>query len=248
MIRTLVLTPCTAKKRSQVSELALAADLAGPEARQRTEARLAEFALPAAEMYTGTHHRLVMKGVRAVWQEWGPEVLDLAILSGGYGVLSADDPIIPYDVTFDQFEGEALSEWGAMLQVPPRTAALAGQYDLVFLLLSGSYLKVLSLPLDVPDSVQQIVLTGEDSLELVPPKPNLHAFVAAEAAAARRWHVKAPHVRGFLFRRLCDQVVQHGPGVLEWLYYCPQDVESLFYKRARWRPQLSYWQSRDKGV
>ncbi len=245
MIRTLVITPCTAKKRSQVSDPALAGDLADPERRRRAEARLAEHAAPAAQMYTGKHHRLVMEGVQAVWQRWGHELLDLAILSGGYGILGADDLIIPYDATFDQFEGEALSEWGALLQVPAKAAALAGQYDLVFLLLSGSYLAILELPLNVPDSVQQIVLTGQDSLELVPPKPNLHAFVAAEAMAARRWHVKAPHVRGFLFRRLCAQVAQHGPGILEWLYRQPQDTESLFYKRARWRPQLSYWQSVD---
>ena len=248
MIRTLAITPCSAKKRSQVPDLALAEDLADLEGRRRAEARLAEHALPAAEMYTGKHHRLVMEGVRAVWKQWGHSVLDLAILSGGYGILGADDLIIPYDVTFDQFEGEALAEWREVLQIPAKAAALAGQFDLVFLLLDGSYLAVLELPLDVPDTVQQIVLTDQDSLELVPAKPNLHAFVAAGSVAARRWHVKAPHVRGFLVQRLCRQVVQHGPGLLEWLYHHPQDTESLFYKRARWRPQLSYWQERDKGA
>nr|NIV28298.1 hypothetical protein [Anaerolineae bacterium] len=221
MIRTLALTPCSAKKKSQVPEPALAADLGDPERREQAKARLAEHALPAAEMYTGRHHRLVMEGVRAVWQQWGREVLDLAILSGGYGVLRADEPIIPYDVTFDQFAGEALSDWGTMLQVPDKAAQLVRQYDLVFLLLGGSYLAVLNLPLDVQDWVRQIVLTGQDSMELVPARPNLHPFVASGAVAARRWHVKAPHVRGFLFGRLCAQVVQHGPGLLEWLYYHP---------------------------
>ena len=241
MMRTLVLTPCSAKKRSQVLEPALAADLADPEQRLQVTARLADHSLPAAEMYIGRHHRSVMEGVRAVWQQWGNQVLDLAILSGGYGVLRADEMIIPYDVTFDQFAGEALSDWGAMLQVPTKASALVREYDLVFLLLSGSYLAVLDLPLDLPDSVHQIVLTGQDSLELVPSKPNVHPFVAAGAAAARRWHVKAPHVRGFLFRRLCAQVVQHGPGLLEWLYHHPEDTELLFYKRARWRPQMPLW-------
>lgn len=241
MMRTLVLTPCSAKKLSQVLEPALAADLADPERRQQVTARLADHSQPAAEMYTGKHHRLVMEGVQAVWQQWGHQTLDLAILSGGYGVLRADEMIIPYDVTFDQFAGEALSDWGAMLQVPTKATALVHQYDLVFLLLSGSYLAVLDLPLDVPDAVHQIVLTGQDSMELVPSKPNLHPFVAAGSVAARRWHVKAPHVRGFLFGRLCAQVVQHGPGLLEWLYHHPEDTELLFYKRARWRPQMSFW-------
>jgi hypothetical protein len=241
MIRTLVVTPCTAKKRSQVPEPALAADLADPERRQQANTRLARHALPAAEMYIGTHHRLVMEGVRAVWQRWGHEVLDLAILSGGYGILRADQSIIPYDVTFDQFEAEELSDWGDMLQVPTRAAALAGQFDLVFILLGGSYLAVLELPLDVPDAVQQIVLTDQESMDLIPAMANVHPFVAAEAVAARRWHVRAPHVRGFLFRRLCMQVVQHGPGLLEWLYHHPQDTELLFYKSPPWRPQLAFW-------
>lgn len=215
--------------------------MADPEHRQQVEARLADHSLPAAEMYTGKHHRLVIEGMQAVWQQWGRQVLDLAILSGGYGVLRADEVIIPYDVSLDEFSGEALADWGATLQIPAKAAALVRQYDLVFLLLGGSYLAVLDLPLDVPDSVQQIILTGQDSMELVPPEPNLHPFVAAEAVAARRWHVKAPHVRGFLFGRLCAQVVQHGPGLLEWLYHHPQDTELLFYKRALWRPQMSLW-------
>jgi hypothetical protein len=179
--------------------------------------------------------------VRAVWARWGSEVLDVAILSGGYGLLRAGDVIIPYDVTFDQFEGSAFADWVAHLQIPERAAALVREYDLVFHLLSGRYLSALSLPLDVPGSVQQIVLTGQDSLTLVPPMPNLHPTVAGGAAAARRWHVKAPHVRGFLFGRLCGQVVQHGPAVLEWLYRQPRDTEKLFYKRARWRPQWKLW-------
>ena len=96
MIRTLVLTPCSAKKKGQVPEPALAADLADPKRREQVKSRLAEHSLPAAEMYTGRHHRLVMKGAQAVWQQWGSSALDLAILSGGFGVLRADETIIPY--------------------------------------------------------------------------------------------------------------------------------------------------------
>jgi hypothetical protein len=99
----------------------------------------------------------------------------------------------------------------------------------------------LGLPLDLSDSVRQIVLTDQDSLLLVPPLPNYHSFVADGWVAARRWHVKAPQVRGFLFQRLCKRVAHHGPGVLEWLYQKPADTERLFYKRTRWRPQYRLW-------
>jgi hypothetical protein len=240
-MHTLVISPCSAKKRGDVPDPARAADLADPGRRRLAEARLSAFACPAIEMYTSTHHRLVVAGVRAVWERWGRGTLDLAILSGGYGLLPADQVIIPYDVTFDQFENAELAAWVVRLEIPQRAAALVQHYDLVFYLLSGRYLAALDLPLDVPGSVQQIVLTGQESFDQVPPAANLHPFVAADGVAARRWHVKAPHVRGFLFGRLCDQVIRHGPAVLEWLCHNPQDTEQLFYKRARWRPQLALW-------
>jgi hypothetical protein len=232
-MHTLVISPCSAKKRGDVPDPARAVDLADPERRRLAEARLAAFACPAIEMYTGTHHRLVVAGVRAVWERWGRQVLDIAILSGGYGLLPADQVIIPYDVAFDEFEDAGFAEWVARLEIPQRAAALVQDYDLVFYLLSGRYLAALDLPLDVPSSVQQI--------DQVPQTANIHPILAADGMAARRWHVKAPHVRGFLFGRLCDQVVRHGPAVLEWLRDRPQDTEQLFYKRARWRPQLALW-------
>ena len=240
-MRACAITPCTAKKRGDVADPARAADLADPRRREQAEARLATLAQPAFEMYTGAHHRQVAAGVRAIWERWGRETLDVAILSGGYGLLGPEQVIIPYDVTFDEFDEKALEAWAGRLRIPERVAALAREHDLVFLLLSGRYLQVLELPLDVPYSVQQVVLTDHDSLALVPASPNVHAFVADGGQAARRWHVKAPHVRGFLFRRLCSRVVHHGPVVLEWLYHHPLDTEQFFYKRTRWRPQLALW-------
>lgn len=220
--------------------------LADAERHGQGEGQSVEYARPAAQMFTSTHHRLVMEGVQTVWERWGHQVLDVAILSAGYGLLQADDIIVPYDLSFDQFDSHALADLVTYLKIPEQTASLVREYDLVFYLLSGRYLSVLGLPLDVPDSVQQIVLTAQDSLDQVPVLPNLHPFVADGPVAARRWHVKAPYVRGFLFGRLCKQVVRHGPAVLEWLYYQPDDTDPLFYKRARWRPQWDLWP--DKGV
>jgi hypothetical protein len=236
-----VITPCSAKKQGDVASPAQAADLADAERRRRAEVRLAAFARPAIEMYTGTHHWMIMDGMQTVWDRWGRETMDIAILSGGYGLLRASEIIIPYDVTFDEFDEDALAGWVERLQIPEKTAALAADYDLVFLLLSGRYLSVLALPLDVPDSVQQIVLTDQESIDMTPEMASVHPLVADGGTAARRWHVKAPHVRGFLFARLCRQIAHHGPMVLEWLYRRPQDTERLFYKRTRWRPQMALW-------
>jgi hypothetical protein len=175
-------------------------------------------------------------------------VLDLAILSTGYGLIDAGEEIVPCDGSLNEFDEKDLADWVARLRIRERAAALLREYGLVFYLLDRRHLAMLGLRLDVPESVQQIVLTGRDGLDLVPSAPNLYAIVAADNVAAQRWHVKAPQVCGFLFGRLCSQVVAHGPAVLEWLSHHPQDTGLLFYKRARWRPQLSLWQDPGEGA
>jgi hypothetical protein len=240
-MRTLVITPCSAKKRGSPPDLARAADLADPDRRQELEIRLAAHASPAMHMYAGTHHQLVLEGLQAVWDRWGRGVLELVILSGGYGILRADEEIIPYDVSLSEFEETELADWIGRLGVHGKAAHLVRDYDLVFYLLSGRYLSSLGLPLDVPETIQQIVLTTQEDVALVPAVPSLHPLVADGPVAARRWHVKAPHVRGFLFGRLCGQISQFGPAVLEWLYRYPGHTERLFYKRAQWRPQFPLW-------
>jgi hypothetical protein len=240
-MRTLVITPGSAGKRAQAPQPVPAPDLAGPERRRQVEERLVALAYPALDMYTSTHHRTVVEGVQEVWERWGQSALDLAILSAAFGLLDAEQSIVPYDVTFDEFTEGELATWVEQLRLAERVQALVAQYDLVFYLLSGRFLAVLELPLEVPDTVQQIVLTDTESMSLLPASPNLHGFVADGSAAAQRWHVKASHVRGFLFKRLCRQVAWHGPIVLEWLRVFPQDTDKLFYKRVRWRPQLPMW-------
>jgi hypothetical protein len=243
-MRTLVITPCSAKKRGDTAHPASVTDLATSEHRRQAETQLAALTCPAAEMYTGRHHCLVMGGLQAVWEKWGRGTIDLLILSAGHGLLDAEDVIIPYDVSSDQFDQESLGSQAVYPQIPERATALVRPYDLVFYLLSGRYLEMLGLPLQVPKEMQQIVLTDRESLALVPPLSNLHPVVAAGNEAAQRWHVKAAHVCGFLFGRLCGQVAHHGPAVLEWLQHHPQDTELLFYKQTRWRPQWSLWERR----
>jgi hypothetical protein len=226
-MRTLVITPCDGEVP------ALAASFPNSEV---SACRL-------VDACSGAHHWLVREGVEAVWQRWGREVLDWVILSGVHGLLHAYEVVMvdgSQEGTSPAGEG---AHWGGGPTIHEQAAALVGEYDLAFYLLSGPQLAALNLPLRWSESVQQIVLTDEESLFLVPSLPNLHPFVADGWKAARRWHVKTPQVRGFLFQRLCKRVVRHGPALLEWLCHDPGDTERMFYKRTRWRPQYMLWQS-----
>jgi hypothetical protein len=239
MTRTLVIVPGSERKRHDVPDPARAADLDVPTHRQRAEARLAAFAHPASEMYTSTHHQLVMRGLAAVRKRWASQVLDLAILSAGYGLVHGDERIVPYDTNIVEMDELEFAEWTRRHQIPEQVASMARDYELIFLLLSGRHLLSVGLPL--PDPTHQIVLTDQAGLALVPPPPKSCGVLADGGAAAQRWHVKAAQVRGFLFERLCRQIVHHGPIILDWLCHQPQDTELLFYKHPRWRPQRSFW-------
>jgi hypothetical protein len=240
-VRALVIVPSSATDATLERRTQSGSEWQAQASDSEQDGRWTEYARPAAEMYTNPHNRLVVDGVRSVRDHWGPGILDLAILSGGYGLLQPDEIVVPYDVSFDELDSDALEDLAAYLRLREQSASLVCEYDLVFYLLSGHFLSLLNLPLDVPDSVHQILLTAQESLPLVPPVPNLFPIVADGGVAARRWHVKAPYVRGFLFDRLCRQMVQHGPAFLEWLYYQPGDTDPMFYKRAKWQPQWELW-------
>ncbi|MDE0465528.1 MAG: hypothetical protein OYL97_00620 [Candidatus Poribacteria bacterium] len=43
---------------------------------------------PAAEMYTGAQHGLLMERLEQVWKIYGKRTIDLAIISAKYGLLN----------------------------------------------------------------------------------------------------------------------------------------------------------------
>ena len=196
---------------------------------------------PAIDLLTSRHGRLIVAGADAVWHRWGRDILHLAILSREHGLVGADELVVPAGEPWDQEAKASPVDRVPDARLKDRVAALVGSYELVLYLLSGPVLAELRLPLPVPDRVQQLVFTDVETLPWVPTTDNLRAVIADGPTAAQRWHVKAGHVRGFLFRRLCGQIQQHGPVVLEWIRLQPQDVEQLFYKRTRWRPQFPLW-------
>jgi hypothetical protein len=234
-MQTLVITPCLGAEPQPAIDAGPVEDAGDPEGQQQTAVQ------PGGEPCTSTHHRLVMEGVQAVWERWGRGVLTVFLLSRTRGLFPAHERTMPNGVKLDDLDRWTLADEVVQKRISDQAAKLVRGFDLAFYLLSDPYLSALELPLDVPGSVQQILLTSEESLALVQAGPNLHLIVADGPVAAQRWHVKAAHVRGFLFKRLCHQITHHGPLVLEWLYRQPFDTEQLFYKRARWRPQWRLW-------
>ena len=103
---------------------------------------------PAAKMYTGQQHTLLMDGVNQVRTRYGQSSLDVAIISAEYGLLNENDVIAPYNVTFQGMKKAEILEKSRRLQLRERVAALIARYDVVFFLLGKEYVQALQLPLE----------------------------------------------------------------------------------------------------
>lgn len=175
----------------------------------------------AAEMYTGAQHRLLMEGLEQVWEVYGKQTVDLAIISAKYGLLSECDVIAPYNVTFQGLKKNEILERSNSLQLHERTKALIERYDLIFFLLGKEYIQGLQLPFEVPDTITQIFLLGAGYRKLIPDSPNTH-FVPVGSDLARELGVMGIALKGHVFKQLCKIVCRDGCQIFEKIKQNPQ--------------------------
>jgi hypothetical protein len=67
---------------------------------QRHYGELEKYRLPAGQLYRGRQHIQLMKGIELLRRTFGPEVVDLFILSAGFGLVPEHQPLPPYNATF----------------------------------------------------------------------------------------------------------------------------------------------------
>ncbi|MFB6275585.1 MAG: DUF6884 domain-containing protein, partial [Halothece sp.] len=115
--RILVITSCTGEKRQKPINQLIQSDFYETEQLKSREEELADFATPASQLYTGSQHLQVMKGVNHLRDALGSEVIDLMILSAGYGLIPEDQIIVPYEVSFNTMTGQEIDEWSRFLDI-----------------------------------------------------------------------------------------------------------------------------------
>ena len=225
-MRILVITSCTGRKKHKPPNQLKYEDFASPERLHRRTAELKDFKVLAAEMYTGQQHQHLVAGLEEVRKVYGSAVVDLHIISAGYGLLAEDDIIVPYNVTFQNLKTKQLLARSNRFQLHERVETLISGYDLVFFLLGKEYVQALQLPLEVPDTVTQIFLLGTGYKKLIPDSPNVH-FVPAGSALARELGVMGVALKGFVFKQVCDVVRREGLQVFEKVRQSPQGIPDI---------------------
>ena len=222
-MKILVITSCTSLKKHKPLNQLKYEDFASPERLRQRTAELKDFKASAADMYTGQQHRYLMAGLKQLRKIYGQAVTDLHIISDGYGLLSEDDVIVPYDVTFQKLKKKAILERSDNLQIHEQVETLIEGYDLVFYLISKQYVQALQLPFKIPDASTHVFLAAPSwkyiFLDFL---PGIHVVCAGDDLANQFDGATRRNLKGFVFKKLCDVVCRDGFHVFEQIRRDPQ--------------------------
>jgi hypothetical protein len=193
---------------------------------RKREKQLSEFMAPAGEMYTGMQHIQLMEGVRTLCKTLEKPVIDVVIISAGYGLISEDHVIAPYEVTFNTMKGHEIDAWAKRLKIHQSLEKAISDYDLIFVLLGEKYLRAISLPLTLYEEQAWIFLAPGSCSNLIQTL-NPQAFVLPLSnAEAKKYGFGSVGLKGFLFKQFA-LVASQQPELFEQIHQTPchfQDV------------------------
>ena len=199
-----VVTPCSARKFYQPADAPGFRDLTNAGPRRAALARLSHLALPAREMYTGQHHRAVLRAVDRLRHTWPLMRVDLVIISAGYGVLSERDMIIPYDATFAGLGSGVARERAQQLGIRSGLETVLAQHEVGVILLSEAYLSIIDPPLR---RAQSEMYFASPVVSVAGPAV---VHVSAGRDEARRLRIAPRMVRAALFERFVEAATTRG--------------------------------------
>ena len=228
MIKTLVITSCTGEKFYQPENQLTQSDFINAANLIKREEELAEYKIQAKKMYTGMQHLRLMEGISKLRETFNEGIIDLYIISAGYGLISEKKEIVPYEVTFNTMKGSAIINWSAQLGIHQDLNNLIPQYDLVFFLLGDKYLKAINLPLESARGDQKLLFFASNlSKKMIPSTPPYY-FIEVGREEAKSFSYGLIGLKGYLFKLLSQEMISSGGTLFNDVYIDPNCVtESL---------------------
>jgi hypothetical protein len=224
--RILVVTSCTGEKQFKPSNQLSLKDFKDPDLLSQREDVLASFKCSAASMYTGAQHRRVMEGVSVLRQAIETLVLDVTILSAGYGLIGEDKIIAPYEVTFNRMKSYEIDEWAKFLNIHDDFEGAISNYDLVFILLGENYLRALKLPVHIRNDQTLIFLASRASQNYIQELAGKTYLMPLSNADAQKFGYGLVGLKGFLFKKFAQSAAKDFH-LLQKLYDQPESFIQL---------------------
>jgi len=229
--RLLVITSCTASKAVRPASALTPEDVRrGRGHVGRRTADVGAACRPAENMYTGQQHTRLMRGVRALRardHRLTPRlILDLRIVSGGYGVIRGDRAIAPYESSFAGLSKAEARDLALLLNVPrDMRAALSARYDLGVVLLGDDYLRACALDEAVRLGGPTLVFCGSAAARRLPHAPSIRPVPLSHADTAR-FRAGAITLKGEIGGRLLARLAAD-PSIVDTLRDPATDVLAL---------------------
>ena len=221
MLKTLVITSCTGEKKYHPENQLVQADFADAELLAKRESELSKYKTSAGKIYTGMQHLRLMEGITEVRKAFGEDVVDLYIVSAGYGLISEKKEVVPYEVTFNSMNGAAISNWSLQLGIHKDLNALIPQYDLVFFLLGDKYLTAVHLPLEAARNDQKLLFFASGTSKKMIPSAPPYYFIEVGQRDAKSFSYGLVGLKGFLFKLLSREMISSNGTLFEKVFADP---------------------------
>ena len=168
---------------------------------------LDEYRVPAGQLYRGRQHRQLMQGVELLRQTFGHTVVDVKIISAGFGLVNEEQPIPPYNATFADLPSSKILTISQRLCIPQKIGALMlDSYDCAFFLLGDNYLLSIDLPFSQRPDFPCLFLAGPSSHRRIPRRvPYYFVRVGQDDSIAFSYNLVG--LKGQLFKLFTEQIV-----------------------------------------
>jgi hypothetical protein len=203
-----IVIPCSERKVASI-QMATRADL--DERRAETEARLAGQARAARDLYTGRAYRRAVITIDQFAARRPDLSVALHIASAGYGLVAADDLLVPYEAVM----GKNRQQWvtrGRDLGMPAQARKLTESCDLTVFALSQPYFHGAALP-DLTPRTGFAAVIGASSVGV---SPHLRSFRAGRREA-RALRTTEREVTVVVLDRLLARIASEGPAAAQRL-------------------------------
>jgi hypothetical protein len=185
-MRIFILSSCTGEKSVNDEHRLTIADFSqGAKHVAARHAELKDLLTPAEDLYSGMQHQRLMRGVKAARGTKDIKI-DLNIVSAGYGVVSGDRKLAPYEATFIGMKKAEARDWARQLNIAMDVRELLEKpFDLGLILLGDDYQAALELDESVQLGGPTLLFCGKASSKKLPAIANLRPVVLSNADAKR---------------------------------------------------------------
>ncbi|MEC1071403.1 tRNA-guanine transglycosylase DpdA [Priestia megaterium] len=229
-VRTLIITSCTGEKKFKPENELVQRDFESNEILSNREKELEEYSTNACDLYTGMQHLRLMEGIELIRDKYGNDIVDLSIISAGYGLISEKKKIVPYEVTFNNMNSEEIKNWSSHLQIPYSIQKEISKYDLIIFLLGDKYIRSLQLPLEGTNENQKLVFLASKTSKKFIPSIKPYYFLEVGQNDAKEFSYGLVGLKGYLFKLLSEEIIAEGKEMLNKIYENPTLIMDVLNK------------------